>query len=99
MPFGAGVLLGVGLFFNPLTFLGAGGAFCGGGDFALEFDRRDREPSRLAVGMVTVTGARSESLAFLLSEKVRENSFRDHQKKILLLNIKTMLLTGADNFE
>ena len=74
MPFGAGVLLGAGLFFNPLTFFGAGGAFCGagGGDFALEFDRRDREPSRLAVGMVTVTGARSRSLAFLFSEKKLE---------------------------
>ena len=68
LPFG--VLLGVGLFFTPLTFLeGAWGTFCGGGDFALEFDRRDLEPSRLAVGMVTVTEARSRSLAFLFSGK------------------------------
>ena len=74
MPLGAGLLLGAGLFFNPFAFFGAGGTFCGagGGDFALEVDRRDREPSRLAVGMVAVTGARSRSLAFLFSEKELE---------------------------
>ena len=57
--FGSFVLFGVRLFFTPFTFLADGGAFPGGGDLVLEFERRDRELSRLAVGIL------SESLVAL----------------------------------
>ena len=48
---GSFVLFGVRLFFTPFTFLAAGGAFPGGGDLVLEFERLERELSRLAVGI------------------------------------------------
>ena len=53
---GSFVLFGVRLFrllFTPFTFLAVGGAFPGGGDLVLEFERLDREPSRLAVGILS----------------------------------------------
>ena len=51
--FGSFVLFGVRLFFTPFTFLADGGAFPGGGDLVLEFERLDRELSRLAVGILS----------------------------------------------
>ena len=50
---GSFVLFGVRLFFTPFTFLAVGGAFPGGGDLVLEFERLDRELSRLAVGILS----------------------------------------------
>ena len=60
---GSFVLFGVRLFFTPFTFLADGGAFPGGGDLVLEFERRDRELSRLAVGILSESLVSSSTLS------------------------------------